>query len=104
MVNKMLINEIKLLLNDSYIRPDFIKLLNESLPTINSKTEFTDFTPYEVLFGFVVYLTTREESITVGAHYEVDPILDLLLAFVKENNVSDLMDDNWTDKLKFPKE
>ena len=56
----------------------------------------------EALFGFIAWLTGREESVTAGAHHGAAVWVELLKEFCEINNISNMRAD-WLDRIKYPK-
>lgn len=59
--------------------------------------------PSEAVFGFVVWLTNREEKVVLSKSDDVAPVVDLIRKFCKANNLVDPRND-WSNYLNFPKE
>lgn len=60
-------------------------------------------TAAEALYGFMGWLTCREESVTVGANHECSGIPALIERFIKENNLDPVVRDDWYKILRHPK-
>lgn len=57
----------------------------------------------EVLFGFVAFLTTREDAITFGSSHLTPPCMDVMKVFMEANDI-DINDisSEWPDNLIMP--
>jgi len=55
----------------------------------------------EALYGFIGWLTSRAEVITLSAAHEVPPVVDLIMEFCKANNLSEPRD-GWAENLVHP--
>lgn len=58
----------------------------------------------EILFGFMGWLTTRKEGVTLGAEHDASVAVDLVTRFCKANNLPETCRDGWDDRLTHPKE
>jgi hypothetical protein len=56
----------------------------------------------ETLFGFVAWLTTRDEATMLGAKHDCTPVIELIKIFCKENNLTNPRN-RWTDFFKMPR-
>ena len=59
-------------------------------------------TAAEAVYGFAAYLTSREKSITLSAHNNASPVVDLVVDFLAVNSLGDPRD-NYADYLIHPK-
>jgi hypothetical protein len=57
---------------------------------------------YEAVFGFASYLTTLENSYTIGVCYDAARMADLATEFCEVNNFSKIRE-GWDKLLKHPK-
>jgi len=57
----------------------------------------------EAIYGFVAWLTTRDQKITLSAKNNASQVVELVEVFCKENNLEDVRED-WTKNLKHPKQ
>jgi len=60
-----------------------------------------EMTGSEALFGFMAWLTTRENKVTFSAHHDAAPAAELVDEFCKINNLAEPRE-NWTDYLTHP--
>jgi len=57
----------------------------------------------EAIYGLLAWLTTREEELTLGAHYDAAPAAELAKLFCETNDLPDISED-WPDNLIHPEE
>ena len=55
----------------------------------------------EALFGFMAWLTTREEPVTFSSQHDASKAAELVGLFCKANGLEDPRE-GWTGLLKFP--
>ena len=58
----------------------------------------------EALFGFMAWLTTRQEAVTFGASHECSVAVDLIKEWSDENKLEEPRDGIYPDNIKHPKE
>ncbi|KKL70064.1 hypothetical protein LCGC14_2108630 [marine sediment metagenome] len=57
----------------------------------------------EALFGFMGWLTTRDETLMIGAQHECSPVADVVKEFCDANSLEEPRD-NWHHHFVHPKE
>ena len=62
-----------------------------------------ELTASEALYGFVAWLTTREEAVTLSSAHDCVPIATLLSQFIRANKLSNPRE-NWQYNLQTPPE
>jgi len=55
----------------------------------------------EAIWGFVGWLSSRSEVVTLSAKHEVPPVVDLVVEFCKANNLPEPRD-GWAENLVHP--
>jgi len=55
----------------------------------------------EAIYGFVGWLTSRDEEVTFSARHNASKAAELAAEFIKTNKLGDLRQD-WVDHLKHP--
>lgn len=78
---------------------------NAETSTLEERTERMDkdLLPAEALFGFMAWLTTRREVVTVSAAHDAAPIADLVGRFCEVNSLQEPRD-NYTKRYDLPAE
>lgn len=59
-------------------------------------------TPAEAIMGFIGWLTSRKEKITLSAKHDCVPIIKAIEAFLKVNCFEQPMGNTWTEKMTTP--
>ena len=62
-----------------------------------------EITASEALYGFMGWLTTRQESLSVGAHHECAPAADAIKEFCNANGLAEPRD-GWEKNFVHPNE
>ena len=57
--------------------------------------------PREALFGFMGWLTSRDEVVSFGASKNCQPAVDLLVQWADYNNLEEVSE-NYPDNIKHP--
>lgn len=60
-------------------------------------------TATEALYGFMGWLTSRSDPITLSGHHDAANAADLVALFCKENGLGDVSREDWHKFLKHPK-
>lgn len=60
-------------------------------------------TAAEALYGFMGWLTCREQAVTFGAHHEASTAAELVAEFCKANGLGDVSREDWHKFLTHPK-
>ena len=55
----------------------------------------------EVVYGFAAWLTCRDKEITLSAHHDAAPIVELVKSFCEANSFPPVSD-NWPEGLIHP--
>ena len=61
-------------------------------------------TPGEALFGFIGWLTTRDEPITMSANHDAAKPTDLVVEWMRENDIEMPREGVFANNIKHPKE
>lgn len=62
-----------------------------------------EMTASEALYGFVAWLTTRSDVVTLAANHDAAPVAALVQKFCDANNLT-IPREDWTDRLTYPTE
>ena len=60
-------------------------------------------TATEALYGFMGWLTSRDESLTLSGRHDASVAADLVAQFVKENDLGDVSREDWHKFLHHPR-
>lgn len=111
MTNEVLRTAVMRIMSDMLDNPDsggiyptgrFMDRIEDLLKALMAAPEVMQLSGSEALFGFIAWLTTREEEVTLGSERDCARPAELIDEFCKINHLSDPRD-AWSDLLTHPK-